>query len=388
MFCFLFSTGCLAKNNPKCASKKKPRYVFSIEKEVARTQVKNQYRTGTCWCFSTVSFLESEVLRRDGPALDLSEMYIVRRTYPEKAMNYINLHGYANFSEGGQHHDVIDQLRRFGIVPEAVYPGMRIEEKRHNHGEMATVLKGMLDGVLAKQGKRVTPRWLEAFQSVLDVYLGKIPEQFSFQGKTYTPGSFASDVLKLNPDDYIELTSYTHHPFYKKCRLEIPDNWSYNNDYYNLPLDDLQRVAEHALENGFSVAWDGDVSERDYNNGHDEDEYGTGYALVPDIDYEDMTRLERKKARSDPIKEKTITQKLRQKTFLNRQTTDDHLMHIVGLARDQKGTRFYQTKNSGGVDRRNAGYVFLSDAYFRLHTMVLMVHKNALPNDIRKSLGL
>jgi bleomycin hydrolase len=368
-----------AKSKKK--GKVKEAYVFKTITEVKRTPVKDQYRTGTCWCFSTISFLESELLRTGKGEFDLSEMFVVRHTYPHKVLNYIRLHGTANHAQGGQSHDVFDQIRRYGIVPEVEYPGMNIEENRHNHGEMAAVLKAIGEAVLKRRGRRVTPRWLEAYKAVLDVYLGKPPKSFTYNGKTYTPKSFA-DSLGLNPDDYIELTSYSHHPFYKQCRIELPDNWTYNDEYYNVPIDDLERIVDYALKNGHSFVWDGDVSEKEFSSRK------LGYAIVPGKSWEDKTTAEREKPITGPVKEKEVTREMRQKTFDNFATTDDHLMHIVGLAQDQKGNKFYLTKNSSGTDRKNKGYVYMSRAYFRLKTMAVMINKHALPEDIKAKLGL
>ncbi|MGD2092407.1 MAG: C1 family peptidase [Candidatus Aminicenantes bacterium] len=366
----------------KGKKKEKAVYEFEIITEVKRTPVKDQYWTGTCWCFSTISFLESELLRNGKEAIDLSEMYVVRRTYPHKAMDYIRMHGRANHSQGGQSHDVIDQIRRYGIVPENVYPGMNIEEKRHNHGEMSAVLNALLEAVLKRRGKRVTPRWLDAYNAVLDVYLGKPPTTFTYKGKSYTPHEFAAEYLGLNPDDYIELTSYTHHPFYKQCRLELPDNWTYNDDYYNVPIDDLERIVDHVLKSGYSLVWDGDVSERDFSSRE------KGYAIVPEKDWENQTEAEKKKEITAPVKEKEVTQEMRQKTYDNFTTTDDHLMHIVGIAKDQVGTKFYLTKNSGGTDRKYGGYVYMSRSYFRLKTTAIMINKHSLPEEIKTKLGI
>lgn len=364
----------------------KSAYQFETITEVKRTPVKDQYWTGTCWCFSTISFLESELLRNGKEEIDLSEMYVVRHTYPHKALNYIQMHGKANHSAGGQSHDVIDQLRRYGIVPENVYPGMNIEENRHNHGEMSAVLNAILEAVLKIKGKRVTPRWPEAYNAVLDVYLGKPPTTFTYKEKTYTPQEFAAEYLGLNLDDYIELTSYTHHPFYKKCRIELPDNWTYNDNYYNVPIDDLEKIVDHVLESGYSLVWDGDVSERGFSSRE------KGYAIVPEKDWEDKTMAEKKKEEDEgitaPVKEKEITQEMRQKTFDNFTTTDDHLMHIVGIAKDQVGTKFYLTKNSGGTDRKYGGYVYMSRSYFRLKTTAIMINKYSLPKDIKTKLGI
>jgi len=369
----------IAEENKK---EEPPVYQFKILTEVPHTPVKNQYRTGTCWCFSTVSFLESELIRKGKGEVDLSEMYVVRRTYPHKAQNYIRLHGMANHSQGGQSHDVIDQIRRYGIVPEAVYPGMKIEEKRHNHGEMSSILNAMLKAVLKRRGKKITPRWLDAYEAVLDVYLGKPPKTFTYNGQTYSPKQFAQYFLELNLDDYIELTSYNHHPYYKKCFLEIPDNWTYNRDYYNVPIDDLERIIDHSLKNGYSLVWDGDVSEKEFETRK------AGYAIVPEKDWEDKTRAERTEKISAPVKEKEITQELRQKTFNNFTTTDDHLMNIVGIAKDQLGTKFYLTKNSGGVDRKYEGYVYMSRSYVRLKTTAIMINKHSLPPDMKEKLGI
>lgn len=353
---------------------------FTIDSEVKRTPVKNQYRTGTCWDHATLSFLESELLRTGKGEYDLSEMWVVRHTYPKKALAYVRGSGAAQFGEGGQAHDVFDAIREFGIVPESVYGGMRIDESRHNHGEMSTVLKAMLDAVDKVNGGRITPRWQEAFEAVLDAYLGKPPASFEYQGKTYTPKSFAQS-LGLNLDNYVEITSYTHHPFYAKMRLEVPDNWSHNGDYYNVPIDDVEAIIDNALKNGYSVAWDGDVSEREFSS-------RAGYAFVPLKDFEDQTQAERAAKVTAPEPEKAVTQELRQKTFDNHTTTDDHLMHIVGLAHDQAGNKFYYTKNSGGTDQKYGGYIYMSRAWVRLKTVAILVNRGSIPAAIAQKLGL
>ncbi|MCK4761243.1 MAG: aminopeptidase [Candidatus Aminicenantes bacterium] len=375
----------------KKSKKTKPVYEFTIQKELKRTPVKSQGRTGTCWDFSAISYLESEVLRLGKEEIDLSEMFVVRHTYPYKAKSYIRLHGAANFGQGGQFHDVIDQIERHGIVPEEVYPGQNIAEKRHNHSEMVSILKGMLDGVLNRRGRRVTPRWLDAFEAVLDVYLGKSPETFTYKGKTYTPRSFVKDYLGLNMDDYIEVTSYTYYPFYSRCRLEVPDNWTFNSDYYNVPLDDLEKIVDEAIEKGFTVGWDADVSDKGFSprGKEDIDVYDRpDYAIVPLKDWEDLTKAEKKEKFTKPVKEKEITQEIRQESFANFTTTDDHLMHIVGIAHDQTGAKFYLVKNSWGTDRLHKGYDYISRSYFRLHTINLLINKQALPTKLKEKLGL
>jgi len=359
----------------------KSAYQFTIDKQVPHTPVKNQYRTGTCWDFATISFLESELLRMGKEEVDLSEIFVARHAYTNKAENYIRLHGNATFGQGGQAHDVIDQIRQYGIVPEEKYPGMLIDEKKHNHGEVFFMLKAVLDGTLKR--RKLTPRWMDAFNAVLNIYFGKPPVDFIYNGKKYTPKSFAENYCGWNFNDYIELTSYSHQPYYEKCRLEVPDNWTFNSDYYNVPINDLEKIIDNAIKKGFSVAWDGDVSERDFSSRK------TGYAIVPNKDWEEKTEAERKKKITEPVKEKKITQDMRQRTYNNYLTTDDHLMHIVGLAHDQEGTKFYYTKNSGGtVDRKNDGYIYMSLSYVRLKTIAIMVHKDALPKKIKKKLEL
>jgi bleomycin hydrolase len=360
----------------------KPVYVFKTVREVKRTPVKDQYHTGTCWCFATVSFLESELLRLGKGEFDLSEMFVVRHTYPKKALNYVQMHGNAVHQQGGQAHDVLNQAREFGLVPESAYNGMNIGEKRHNHGEMVAVLQGVVDAVLKMEGTRLTPRWLEAYEAVLDSYLGKVPAEFAWQGRTYTPKSFFNEALGLKADDYIELTSYEQHPFYRPCRLEIPDNWTYDRGYYNLPIDELEAVVERALANGYSLVWDGDVSEKDFSTRE------TGYALVPEKDWEDKTMAEREQKPTAPLREKAVTHALRSQTLSDFSTTDDHLMHIVGLAQDQTGARFYLVKNSGGSDRKYDGYVYMSSPYFRLKTVALLVNKNSLSPELSAKLEI
>ena len=380
---FSFTLTLLAQEVEEVKEEDEFEYEFTIDKELAHTPVKNQYRTGTCWCFATISFLESEILRNGKEEIDLSEMFVVRHTYPKKALNYVRLHGDANFSQGGQSHDVINQIRDFGVVTEDVYSGMHIEESRHNHGEMVAVLSSIVDAVLKRAGSRVTPRWTEAFDAVLDVYLGSAPEKFKYKGKDYTPKDFADDYLELELEDYIELTSFTHHPFYQQCRLEIPDNWDFNSDYYNVPIEDLERIIDNALEDGYTICWDGDVSEEEFSSRE------KGHAIIPEKDWYEKSDDEKEAKLTGPVEEKEVTQELRQKTFDNFTTTDDHLMHIVGVAHDQEGNKFYYTKNSGGsVDRKNDGYVYMSRAYTLIKVIAIMVHKDALPKDIKKKLAI
>ncbi len=343
-------------------------YEFTEKYNVACTSIKNQQNTGTCWSFSTVSFLESELIRMGKPEYDLSEMFIVRTIYQDKANNYVLRQGKANFSQGSLNHDVIRALEIGGAIPESVYSGLLDGEKVHDHSEMEVALKGMLDGIVerGKPGKK----WRGAVERILDEYLGEVPETFNYQGKSYTTSSFA-EALGISADDYVTLTSFSHHPFYESFILEIPDNYS-NGSYYNIPLDELEAVVDYALSQGYSVAWDGDVSEKGFSARE-------GIAIVPV--QEKSENLFKK-----PEAEVSVTQESRQAAFESYATTDDHLMHLVGISVDQNGTKYYITKNSWGEVSTYKGFLHLSEAYFRLKTVGIMVHKDAIPSDIGKKL--
>jgi len=351
-------------------------YHFTIDKLIKSTPVKNQAKTGTCWSFATISFIESEMLRNGLEETDLSEMYIVRQTYPEKAEKYIRMMGMYNFGEGGQAHDVFAQIKKYGLVPEEVYTGKNISEAQHNHGELVNILTSMLKAVNEKKGGKVTPRWKELFESALDIYLGKSPERFTCKGEEYTPQTFMQKKVKIIPDDYIEFTSYTHHPFYDKFSLEIPDNWT-NQEYYNVPVEDIIAIMDNSLKEGYSVLWDGDVSERFFSQ-------KKGYAVVPLKDWDERTTEEKDAELKEPEQEKIVTQEMRQAAFNNFSSTDDHLMHVTGLAHDQNNTKYYYTKNSWGTDYKDKGFIYISEQYARLHTVALMVNKNAVPQEILK----
>jgi bleomycin hydrolase len=346
------------------------KYEFITKFEVKSTEVKDQGRSGTCWAFGTVSFLESEIFRETGREVNLSEMFIVRGTYADKARKYVRLHGANNFSQGGQCHDVTDQIRQAGIVPQSVYPDFVVEEKI-DHGELSNVLTNMLEGIL--DSRYLTEKWYPAVNAVLDVYLGEMPKKFIWEEKEYTPQSFTQDYLKLNPDDYIEITSYSNYPFYETCCLEVPDNWSYNCDYYNVPIDELVEIVENGIKKGYSICWDADVSE----------EYFTpdtfDIALLPTKAFEDTIEDQWDGKIKGYVDEMVVDQAMRQETFDNFRTTDDHLMHLVGIAEDQRGNKFYKIKNSWGTeDRQYDGYYYISEAYFRLKTVALMINKKAL----------
>lgn len=339
-------------------------YNFEVLYNCECTSVKNQQRTGTCWSFSTVSYLESELIRMGKPTFDLSEMYIVRNIYADKARNFVLRQGKANFSQGSLAHDVIRAYEMGGMVPESAYDGLLEGEKIHDHGDMEAAMKGMLDGIIKR--KKPSPKWQAAINALMDVYMGEVPESFTYEGKEYTPESFSQE-LGVNPDDYVSFTSYSHHPFYEECILEIPDNYS-NGTYYNVPMEDLQKIANYALDNDFTISWDGDVSEKGFSSRN-------GIAILP-VDYE------REDLFKNPGKEVKVTQELRQQTFMNYETTDDHLMHITGMAKDQKGTTYYIVKNSWGEISDYKGYLYMSAPYFNLKTTGILVHKDAVPTEI------
>jgi bleomycin hydrolase len=329
---------------------------FTVELEARHTAAKDQARTNTCWNFATASFMESEVARLGGNLMELSEMFGVRQAYPLKADAYLRVQGKATFWEGGNNHDAMEMLRRFGAVPRAHFTGLKEGEKRLDHAELGLVLKGFLDAVI--KGGRPSRSWRPAFEGILDAYIGKPPATFLWESKMYTPQTFRDQVLKINPDDYVEITSFTHRPFYQRMRLEIPDNWAHDQRFLNVPLEDMERIMTHALSKGFSIAWGGDTSEKGFNAKE-------GYATLDDD-------------------AKEVTQKERQDAFDDWRSTDDHSMHIVGLSKDEKGNQFFLTKNSYGTSTGPfEGNLHMSKNYVKMKTIYFMVHKDALPSDIR-----
>ncbi len=351
-------------------------YKFTTITDLEATPVISQGNTGTCWSFSSTSFLESEIIRLTGKKIDLSEMYQVRTTYPKKAENFVMRQGKAQFSEGGLAHDVMNSVKEYGLMPEEAFSGLFSTETTHNHAELVAVLEAMVKMYVDNPGKKLSPKWKPAVESVLDVYLGKEPKNFTFEGKQFTPQSFR-DFVKIDADNYVTITSFTQAPFYSKFILNLPDNWS-NGSMYNVPLDDMMATIDNALAKGFTVELDCDVSERTFSS-------KDGVAVIPE------NAENNSKALQGIYPEKNITQEYRQSEFENFATTDDHLMHITGLIRDQKGTKYYKVKNSWGTDEsRNAhgGYVYFSEAFMRLKTISIMVHKDAVPNAVSKKLTI
>ncbi|MFO7889742.1 MAG: C1 family peptidase [bacterium] len=380
---FIFCTSLLtAQEEDKQKEEVKEAYQFTLDVELPHTPPVSQGRTGTCWCFATNSMLESEFMRNNKKdTLNLSEMFIVRHAYTDKAENYIRFHGKINFAQGGACHDVIDQMEQHGCVPEIVYTGKNIGEDDHNHSEIGRVLNAMVDAVL--EARRPTPIWKDAFNAAADVYLGTPPETFTHNDKKFTPKTFLKNYLDLDPDDYIEITSFSHLPLYQQVMLRLPDNWTFNDEYYNVKVEDLSRIIEHSLKEGHTVVYGGDVSNRHFSSRNN------GYAIVPkDEKWEDKSLDEIEAEVEEPVEEKEITAELRQKQFDKFLVTDDHAMHIVGLAYDQKGNSYFYTKNSWGTKGKYNGYLYMSKPFVELSITAIMVNKHALPKDIKKKLGL
>jgi bleomycin hydrolase len=374
---------------------KKSGYKFEDVLILPATPVQDQHRSGTCWSFSGLSFLESEMLRLGKPKVNLSEMFIVWHTYSEKAIKHVRLHGNLNFSPGGAFHDVTNIISKYGIVPESVYDGLEYGEEQHVHGEMDRVLREFVDAVVENKNKKLTTAWNEAYTLILDSYLGELPKQFEYEGKRYTPQSFADDFIGLNMNDYVEITSYTHHPFYSKFIIEIPDNWSWD-EVYNVPMKELEEIIDYSLNNGYTVAWASDVSEKGFASSN------KGIAVMPVAPEKEMSDAEIARWESlpererenelykleKPVPELEVTQEMRQIAFNNFQTTDDHGMHIIGYAKDQNGKIFYKVKNSWGDYNQYNGYLYASKPYMRYKTMCIMVHKDAIPLHIKQKLEL
>ena len=371
-------------------NKKGGNYLFTVKKDIEANEVQNQNRTGTCWSFSALSFIESELIRMDKGTHKLSEMYVVRKAYEDKAENYVRMHGTANFSQGGAFHDIPHVIKKYGIMPQEAYKGLNYGLENHNHSEMEAVLKNMLDAVIKNKQGQLTTSWKAAFNAVLDAYLGPVPETFSYQGKEYTPTSFATS-LGLNMDDYVVITSFTHHAFYEHFVIEVPDNWIWARAF-NVPLDEMMQIQKDAVMNGYSIGWAADVSEKGFS-------FRDGLAIVPedesklkssgkDNKYFNNAGAKKEGTQFDnPGPEKTITQSMRQEAFDNYLTTDDHGMHFTGIVSDQNGREYFIVKNSWGTDYNDCdGYFYASMPYVALKTINFMVHKDALPKDLRKKL--
>ncbi len=369
---------------------------FTTIDSVAITPVKNQHRSGTCWAFSTISFLESELLRTGKGEYDLSEMFVVSHTMVDRAEYVVRMYGDVKFAAGGSCYDVMYCLKNYGMVPQSAMPGIQYGATPADtlpvHGELDAVANGYITALTTSHLNKLTPVWKKGLQSIYDTYLGACPDKFTYNGKEYTPLSFAQS-LGLNADDYVSITSYTHHPFYTRFALEVPDNWRMDQ-MYNVPLEDLMRIIDNALTNGYTLAWGADVSEIGFSR--------KGIGVMPDADkgadltgsdaahWLGLTEKDKKEELTKkPLPEIEVTQELRQKAFDSWETTDDHGMQIFGTAKDQNGKRYYMIKNSWGTEKSDYhGIWYISEAFMKYKTNDILVHKNAIPKDIRKKLGI
>ena len=396
----LMATGAMASGveaKPKKKAEQPEGIQFTVVKENPITSIKNQNRAGTCWCYSSLAFIESELLRMGKGEYDFSEMFLVHNTYLDRADKAVRTHGDVSFAQGGSFYDVIYGMEAFGLVPEAeMRPGVMYGMELSNHNELSAVSDAVVAAIA--KGKlrslQVSPDgemlWKKAIEAIHDIYLGVRPESFTYEGVEYTPKSFY-DSLGLNADDYVSLTSYTHHPFYSTFALEIPDNWRWAQSY-NLPIDELMEVFDNAIMNGYTIAWGSDVSEDGFTR--------EGTAILPDVanagaelDGSDMakwlkmTEAERK-SKPMAVAQRWVSQEERQLAYDNRETTDDHGMLIYGIAKDQKGTEYYMVKNSWGAAGAYKGIWYASKAFVRYKTMNIIVHKDAIPAAIREKLNL
>ena len=344
--------------------------VFFDQKIIQPTAVKNQAATGTCWCFSTISLVESECLKNNKLELDISEMYAVRNIYIEKAKNYVLRQGKTQFGEGGLGHDLIRAISLYGAMPESAYNGLVNGQPAHNHQKLANELQQYLDSIL--KIRPVPANWLRQYTDILDKYLGPVPSDFIYEGKKYTPKSFAQELMKFNANDYVNITSFTHHPYYTSFILEAPDNFS-NGYYYNLPLNEMTTLVKDAINKGYTVMWDADVSNKGFQQRN-------GLALnVPDGNAQ-ITDID--------LKEEPYDATIRQRLYENLTTQDDHLMHLVGIQKSKGGKTFFTVKNSWGKVGPFEGYINVSEAYFAINTVSLVVPKAALSKELLEKLQI
>ena len=367
-----------------------PDYEFTTIKENPVTSIKNQYRSGTCWCFSALSFIESEILRMKGDSLDLSEMFVVGKSYRDRAIKFVRLDGHLNFAAGSSFGDVLHVIKDYGIVPQDAMPGFNYGTDKPEHNELDSALKGYVNAIAKNPNKKLSTAWLRGFDGIIEAYFGEYPETFTVDGTEYTPESYR-DHIGFNYDDYVNITSFTHHPFYEPFIIEVCDNWRWDSAY-NLPMDEMMKVMYNAIDKGYTIAWGSDVSEKGFTR--------NGLAVMPVEENKAVAGSDQErwvgKAKDEPKeeakaelpKEQEITQEMRQDGYDRKTTTDDHGMHIYGLAQDQNGTKYFMVKNSWGEAGKYKGIWYASDAFVRYKTLNIVVHKDALPKHIAKKLGI
>ncbi|MBC7566066.1 MAG: aminopeptidase [Pedobacter sp.] len=343
------------------------------------TSIKDQKSSGTCWSYSTNSFLESEMIRIGKKPVDIADLYTARNTYIEKGINYVRMHGALTLGDGGACHDVINMFAKYGAMPQEAYLGNGYGTGRTSD-RMNAVTKVILEKAVNTPEGKFNPNWKAQYIRAIDSCMGAVPESFSYEGKTYTPKTFASEVVGINPVDYVELSSFNTSPYYKKAVLMVPDNWSYDQ-VYNVQMDDITNIIDNALKGGFTIAWATDVSEKGFS-------WKNGIAYVPTKDVQDMTADEKRNMFNGPKPERQITVEMRQASFDNYQTTDDHGMQITGIAKDQNGKEYYIVKNSWGTSNDYKGYLYVTKNFVKYKTTAFLLNKNGIPAEIRKKLAL
>lgn len=363
-----------ASDNSKAAFK------FTDVINLENTSVKNQGSSGTCWSYSANSFLESEMIRMGKKPVELSQIFSARNAYVEKGRIYVRMHGAVTLGDGGAFHDVMNMYKKYGAVPQMVYTGLNYGTDKNKFSEMGAIMEAVLAATVKNPNGELTPNWEKAYTAVIDSYLGEVPKSFEYNGKKYTPETFAKEVVGINANDYLEISSLQEYPYYSKFTLLVPDNWSYDQ-VYNVKINELTEIIDNGLKNGYTVAWAGDVSEKSFS-------WKNGVAFVPEKKYEAMTDEEKTALFNGPKNEMVITEEIRQKAFDNYSTTDDHGMHIVGISKDQNGKEYYIVKNSWGTTNDYKGYLFMTKEFVKYKTTAIMIHKNGIPSAITKKLGL
>ncbi len=366
------------KNNQSANSKDS--FVFTDVVNIENTPVKNQGSSGTCWSYSANSFLESEMIRQGRKPVEISQIYTARNAYIEKGKNYVRMHGAVTLGDGGALHDVINMYRKYGAMPQSAYTGLNYGTTNNKFAEMGAMGEAVLSAVVKNPNGELTPNWLKAYTAVIDSYLGTVPESFDYNGKKYTPQTFAKDVIGINPDDYVEISSFKDYPYYQKFVLMVPDNWSFDQ-VYNVKLNELTDIIDNALRSGYTVGWAGDVSEKGFS-------WTNGVAYIPTKKFSDMTPEEKEAIFKGPQAELEITEDLRQKAFDNYNTQDDHGMHIVGISKDQNGKEYYIVKNSWGASNDYKGYMYITKNFIKYKTTAILLNKGGLSKDMAKKLSL